>query len=391
MREVGSVTRTIVSSDAVRMWPKGRESSPACRPQPFFRRRRGPARGRRALVRPRPRPPARSSAPAASPATSRTRAGVVEAVRGLDLDVAEGELVAFLGPNGAGKSTTPAHADDAAARRRPARRPVAGHDVAARARRGAAGASATSARATAPGRAARPRRARQPGPVLRPRRARARARAGRRAARSRSTSSRSPTGRSSTLSGGQRRRLDVAIGLVHAPRLLFLDEPSTGLDPQNRANLWEHILRLRAEHGMTIVLTTHYLDEADTMAERVMVMDHGRDHRRRHRRPPEGRARRRPDRGLGAATGATPSASPPPRARWCACARCASRRRRARPRRPTAPALVPVLLIGLDAAGPASPRRSTSGDRPSTTSSSPSPDAACARSAAASEPSTAGA
>jgi ABC-2 type transport system ATP-binding protein len=79
----------------------------------------------------------------------------------------------------------------------------------------------------------------------------------------------------SELSGGQRRRLDVALGLVHAPQLLFLDEPSTGLDPQNRANLWDHILRLRAEHEMTIMLTTHYLDEADTMAERVVVVDHG--------------------------------------------------------------------------------------------------------------------
>jgi ABC-2 type transport system ATP-binding protein len=62
---------------------------------------------------------------------------------------------------------------------------------------------------------------------------------------------------------------------VHAPRLLFLDEPTTGLDPHNRANLWEHISRLRTEHDMTIVLTTHYLDEADTMAERVVVVDHG--------------------------------------------------------------------------------------------------------------------
>ncbi|MGD9530718.1 ATP-binding cassette domain-containing protein [Pseudonocardia sp.] len=79
----------------------------------------------------------------------------------------------------------------------------------------------------------------------------------------------------SALSGGQRRRLDVAIGLVHAPSLLFLDEPSTGLDPQNRANLWDHIARMRAEHGMTIVLTTHYMDEADTMAERVVVVDRG--------------------------------------------------------------------------------------------------------------------
>ena len=80
----------------------------------------------------------------------------------------------------------------------------------------------------------------------------------------------------STLSGGQQRRLDIALGLIHAPGLLFLDEPSTGMDPQNRANLWEHILRLRAEHGTTIVLTTHYLEEADAMAERVVVIDHGR-------------------------------------------------------------------------------------------------------------------
>ncbi len=79
----------------------------------------------------------------------------------------------------------------------------------------------------------------------------------------------------SALSGGQRRRLDVAMGLVHAPSLLFLDEPTTGLDPQNRANLWEHIQWMRAEHEMTILLTTHYLDEADSMAERVVVVDHG--------------------------------------------------------------------------------------------------------------------
>ena len=79
----------------------------------------------------------------------------------------------------------------------------------------------------------------------------------------------------STLSGGQRRRLDVAIGLVHTPRLLFLDEPSTGLDPQNRANLQEQIKRLHAEQGTTIVLTTHYLEEADAIADRVVVIDHG--------------------------------------------------------------------------------------------------------------------
>ena len=78
------------------------------------------------------------------------------------------------------------------------------------------------------------------------------------------------------LSGGQKRRLDIALGLVHSPELLFLDEPSTGLDPQSRANLWQHILTLRREHGTTIFVTTHYLEEADQFAERVMVMDSGR-------------------------------------------------------------------------------------------------------------------
>jgi ABC-2 type transport system ATP-binding protein len=66
------------------------------------------------------------------------------------------------------------------------------------------------------------------------------------------------------------------MGLIHAPRLLFLDEPSTGLDPQNRANLQEHIRALRTRHGTTVVLTTHYLDEADSLAERVIVIDGGR-------------------------------------------------------------------------------------------------------------------
>ncbi|KRB38644.1 ATP-binding cassette domain-containing protein [Microbacterium sp. Root180] len=78
------------------------------------------------------------------------------------------------------------------------------------------------------------------------------------------------------LSGGQKRRLDVALGLMHAPPLIFLDEPSTGLDPQSRANLWQHILDLRERYGTTVFLTTHYLEEADRYAERVMVMDKGR-------------------------------------------------------------------------------------------------------------------
>jgi len=78
------------------------------------------------------------------------------------------------------------------------------------------------------------------------------------------------------LSGGQKRRLDIALGLMHAPPLIFLDEPSTGLDPQSRANLWQHIMDLRERYGTTVFLTTHYLEEADRYAERVMVMDKGR-------------------------------------------------------------------------------------------------------------------
>lgn len=78
-----------------------------------------------------------------------------------------------------------------------------------------------------------------------------------------------------TLSGGQRRRLDIAMGLVHDPRLVFLDEPTTGLDPQARANLWTHIGDLRTKRGSTVFLTTHYLDEADALCDRILVIDHG--------------------------------------------------------------------------------------------------------------------
>jgi ABC-2 type transport system ATP-binding protein len=78
-----------------------------------------------------------------------------------------------------------------------------------------------------------------------------------------------------TLSGGQRRRLDIVVGLIHVPELVFLDEPTTGLDPQARANLWTHIQGLREERGTTVFLTTHYLDEADALCDRILVIDHG--------------------------------------------------------------------------------------------------------------------
>ena len=77
-----------------------------------------------------------------------------------------------------------------------------------------------------------------------------------------------------TYSGGQRRRVDIAMGVIHRPQVLFLDEPTTGLDPQSRARMWEEIRRLRAE-GTTVFITTHYLDEADALCDRISIMDHG--------------------------------------------------------------------------------------------------------------------
>lgn len=77
-----------------------------------------------------------------------------------------------------------------------------------------------------------------------------------------------------TYSGGQRRRLEIAMGILHKPDVLFLDEPTTGLDPQNRTNLWNHIRQLKSA-GMTVFLTTHYLEEADELCDRICIMDQG--------------------------------------------------------------------------------------------------------------------
>ncbi len=197
----------------------------------------------------------------------------VEAVRDLDLEVADGELVAFLGPNGAGKSTTlrmlttliPPTSGTAL---------VAGFDV-VRDQRAVRRSIGYVGQGNAAGHQQRGRdevvsQARAHGFS----RAEANVRADELLAAFDLTEQ---AGRPvSTLSGGQRRRLDVAIGLVHQPRLMFLDEPSTGLDPQNRVNLQEQVLRLNRELGTTILLTTHYLEEADAIADRVVVIDHGR-------------------------------------------------------------------------------------------------------------------
>ena len=197
----------------------------------------------------------------------------VEAVRGLDLEVADGELVAFLGPNGAGKSTTlrmlttllPPTSGSAQ---------VAGYDVVTEHRQ-----VRRSIGFVGQGNAAGPQQRGRDEVIAQGRahglsRARASARAEELLEAFDLTEH---AGRPvSSLSGGQRRRLDVAIGLVHRPRLMFLDEPSTGLDPQNRVNLQEQVVRLHRELGTTIVLTTHYLEEADAIADRVVVIDHGR-------------------------------------------------------------------------------------------------------------------
>jgi ABC-2 type transport system ATP-binding protein len=79
-----------------------------------------------------------------------------------------------------------------------------------------------------------------------------------------------------TFSGGMRRRLEIARGLVHSPKTLFLDEPTTGLDPVSRTNVWEMIRTLRQKSGMTILLTTHYMDEADKLCDRIAIVDHGK-------------------------------------------------------------------------------------------------------------------
>ena len=79
-----------------------------------------------------------------------------------------------------------------------------------------------------------------------------------------------------TYSGGMRRRLELGVGIIHSPRVLFLDEPTLGLDPQGRAGFWRYVLELRKDHGMTVFVTTHYLDEADTMCDRIAIIDHGK-------------------------------------------------------------------------------------------------------------------
>jgi ABC-2 type transport system ATP-binding protein len=203
----------------------------------------------------------------------KTYAGKVRALDGLSFDVEAGAIFALLGPNGAGKSTavkiltTLSRADRGEAR-------VAGLDVvrdAERVRRsiGVVG-QKPGLDAEATGRENLEMQAELYGIRGAARRTRVNellerlglAAAGARLAK--------------TYSGGMQRRLDVALGLVHRPTVLFLDEPTTGLDPEARAELWCEIERLAREEAMTILLTTHYLEEADRLASRLAIVDRGR-------------------------------------------------------------------------------------------------------------------
>ena len=210
--------------------------------------------------------------------TFRSRRRTVEAVRGVDLTVSEGEIVGFLGPNGAGKTTT-LRMFTTLLRPTAGSATVAGADLLAdpvgvRSRIGYVpqGIGASTGGGSDPSAKVAEELAFQAQLYRVP----ARDIPGRVALL---TSQLDLAGLEDrlvkTLSGGQRRRLDSGLGLVHGPRLIFLDEPTTGLDPQSRSNLWEHIRKLRQELGTTVFLTTHYLDEADALCDRVLVIDHG--------------------------------------------------------------------------------------------------------------------
>ena len=198
--------------------------------------------------------------------------GGVKAVRGVDLEVAEGEIYAFLGPNGAGKTTT-VRMLTTLLRPTGGSARVAGHDVVSEAGtvREAIGVALQEAaldplmtgRELIRLQATLHRLSREEGE----RRAEALLeRVGLMDAADR---------RVGTYSGGMRRRLDLASALVHEPRVLFLDEPTTGLDPVSRKGIWEEVQKLNRREGATVFLTTQYLEEADQLANRVGIISDG--------------------------------------------------------------------------------------------------------------------
>lgn len=203
--------------------------------------------------------------------TFKSRRGEVQAVRGVDMQVHQGEIFGFLGPNGAGKSTTMrmlATLLDLTS----GEATVVGYDLRrepanVRTRIGYVG-QAGGADSGMSGYDNLLLQARLYGMTPRD----AQMRIAELADSLELTEFIKRLVR--TYSGGQRRRLDLAMGMVHRPALLFLDEPTTGLDPQSRARLWEEVRKLRAG-GTTIFITTHYLDEADALCDRLAIIDGG--------------------------------------------------------------------------------------------------------------------
>ena len=195
------------------------------------------------------------------------------AVDGIDLRVESGEVYGFLGPNGAGKSTTvhmlttllPPSAGSAR---------VGGHDVVSEGPevRSLIGAALQEA-ALDPFLTGREHMKLQT--ALQGMRGREGKERGI-ALLERVGLTQAADRRVGGYSGGMKRRLDLALALVHRPRILFLDEPTTGLDPQSRSALWDEVRRLAADRGVTVFLTTQYLEEADVLADRVGIIDHGR-------------------------------------------------------------------------------------------------------------------
>ena len=195
------------------------------------------------------------------------------AVDGVDLEVSNGEIFGFLGPNGAGKSTT-VHMLTTLLPPTSGRARVAGYDVvndgpSVRAVIGAALQEAALDPLLTGREHLRLQAALQalPRAERTPRASELLARVGLADAADRKVR---------TYSGGMKRRLDLALALVHRPRVLFLDEPTTGLDVQSRTALWEEVGRLARDEGVTVFLTTQYLEEADVLSDRIAIIDHGR-------------------------------------------------------------------------------------------------------------------
>lgn len=197
--------------------------------------------------------------------------GTVEAVRGVDLSVKKGQIFGFLGPNGAGKTTTLRMLatlltiDEGEAT-------VAGYDVKRQPGEVRKHIGYVSQLGGADDQAIGINDLLLQGQLY----GMTKSQAAKRAEELIDTLQLGDFAQRkvSTYSGGQKRRLDIAAGIMHKPDILFLDEPSTGLDPQNRANLWDQIRKLR-DAGTTIFLTTHYLEEADALSDELAIMDHG--------------------------------------------------------------------------------------------------------------------